>query len=281
MHTSALNHLLSDTEYEKFKTDGYMVVPGALEHAHCDRLEAAGDTLDARERQAHDVAADARLSVMDFIGRDPEFLELVDWPTVLPKVWGLMGWNIQIYHSHLVYTPPENDLATKKQGWHQDSGRLNVEMEYHPRPMLSLKVAYFLSDCLEDGMGNFYVVPGSQENDELIPRDQRQVDPPGATPIYARRGDAVIFDRRLWHTASPNGADITRKVLFYGYSFRWIRPRDDMSIEHYLRDCSPIRRQLLGTKVTLRGYSSPEPEDVPLKAWMEENELTADLSRWG
>lgn len=126
-------------------------MPGALSASHCDRLEAAGDTLDARERNAHQVAADARLSVMNFIGRDPEFLELVDWPTVLPKVWGLLGWNIQIYHSHLIYTPPEDEVATKKQGWHQDSGRLNVEMEYHPRPMLSLKVAYFLSDCLEDG----------------------------------------------------------------------------------------------------------------------------------
>ena len=281
MHESSLRHLLTDEEERRFKNDGYLIVPDALTAAHCDRLEEASDTLDARERRTGQVADDARLSVMNFIGRDREFLDLVDCPTILPKVWGLMGWNIQIYHSHQVYTPPEHNLASEKQGWHQDSGRLNVEMEYHPRPMLSLKVAYFLSDCLADGMGNFYVVPGSQEDDSLVARDQRQIDPLGATPIFAKRGDAVLFDRRLWHTASPNGSNVTRKVLFYGYSFRWIRPRDDMSIDHFLRDCDPIRRQLLGAKVTERGYSSPEPDDVPLKEWMEQNELAADLARWG
>ena len=31
-----------------------------------------------------------------------------------------------------------------------------------------------------------------------------------------------------------------------GYSYRWLRPRDDMTVAHYLDDADPIRRQLLG-----------------------------------
>ena len=38
-------------------------------------------------------------------------------------------------------------------------------------------------------------------------------------------GDAVLFDRRLWHRRSRNGSPITRKALFYAYTFRWVRAR--------------------------------------------------------
>ena len=67
-------------------------------------------------------------------------------------------------------------------------------------------------------------------------------------------------------------SDVPRKVLFYGYSYRWLRPRDNMSVGHYLERCDPIRRQLLGVSSTGGyGYSSPSPEDVPLRAWLEEH----------
>ena len=41
--------------------------------------------------------------------------------------------------------------------WHPDSGRVNIELETDPRPRLSLKVAYFLTDVSEPGRGNFYI----------------------------------------------------------------------------------------------------------------------------
>ena len=63
---------------------------------------------------------------------------------------------------------------------------------------------------------------------------------------------------------------MSRKVLFYGYSFRWLRPRDNMTVAHYLERCDPIRQQLLGISPNGGlGYSSPSAEDVPLRAWME------------
>ena len=90
------------------------------------------------------------------------------------------------------------------------------------------------------------------------------------------RGGAVLFDRRLWHTGTQNHANFPRKVLFYGYSYRWLRPRDDMTIDHCLKRSDPIRRQLLGTSPSgLHGYTSPQPDDVPLRAWMEQNPAPA------
>ena len=62
-------------------------------------------------------------------------------------------------------------------------------------------------------------------------------------------GTAVLFDRRLWHSASPNWSDVTRKVLFYGYGYRWARVKDDMTVEDLWPKSDPIRRQLLGYAV--------------------------------
>ena len=66
------------------------------------------------------------------------------------------------------------------------------------------------------------------------------------TAVLVPPGGAVLFDRRIWHTSSANISAITRKVLFYGYSYRWLRPRDDQSFEGLFAQCEPIRKQLLG-----------------------------------
>ena len=83
-----------------------------------------------------------------------------------------------------------------------------------------------------------------------------------------------MFDRRLWHSAGQNYSDITRRALFYGYSYRWLKPRDNMTVAHYMDRSDPIRRQLLGASPNGGfGYTSPEDEDVPLKVWLEEHDL--------
>jgi ectoine hydroxylase-related dioxygenase (phytanoyl-CoA dioxygenase family) len=189
-------------------------------------------------------------------------------------VWGILGWNIQLYHSHLAITPPgppDEAQVNKRLGWHQDSGRLNIEMETTPRPRISLKVAFFLTDTTELGRANFYVAPGSHLQNQLTFPADGVSDPEGATPVQVPPGTAVFFDRRLWHAASPNFSKVSRKVLFYGYSYRWLRPRDNMTVSHFMDRCDPIRRQLLGAGTGGFGYTSPSDADVPLKTWIREH----------
>ena len=38
---------------------------------------------------------------------------------------------------------------------------LNMDLESNPRPRISLKIGYFLTDTTVEGSGNFYVIPGS------------------------------------------------------------------------------------------------------------------------
>ena len=283
MEPSCLAYALTDDERNAFDRDGYLIFDNMLSPAHVDALIEVSDRVDAKEREKNGVGPFTRQTVRDMIWRDPLFLELVDLPQALPKIWGTLGWNIQIYHTVLAYSPPapQTDQADHRivmQGWHQDSGRVNQEIESSPRPRISVKIAYFLSDCSQEGRANLWVVPGSQLEDTYpIPVDGSL--PHNTIPIMVPKGGAVLFDRRVWHTASSNPSDIGRKAIFYGYSYRWLRPRDDQTVEHLFANASPIRRQLLGYAPSGGyGYTSPTDEDVPLRVFMRKY-LSADAAR--
>lgn len=274
MDTQCLEYCLTEDEKQKFEDNGFIIVEDAIPEDKVEKLITAFDRVGAEHLGKDELPSDASFNILDFVGRDEIFIELLDWYKTFPKVWGILGWNIKLYHSHLIALPPipEEEREKKRRlGWHQDSGRLNIELEGNPRPRVSLKVAYFLTDTSVPGRGNFSVIPGSQKLNSLqMPSDDR-TDPENATPVYAKPGTAVFFDRRLWHAVGRNTSEITRKVLFYGYSYRWLQPRDDMTVEHYMEKSDPIRQQILGKSTGGMGYTSPGDKDVPLRAWIQEN----------
>jgi phytanoyl-CoA dioxygenase PhyH len=275
MDTACLEYCLTEEERGEFERNGYFVVEDVLPPGLTGELSQVVDRIDAEFRPKLGLGPYDRMNLLDFVGKDELFLELLDWPRTFPKVWGILGWHIQLYHSHLTVTPPPpagGEQEKKRLGWHQDSGRLNLDLETNPRPRISIKVAYFLTDTREPGRGNFYVIPGSHLQNRVEFPEDGVSEPEGAEPVCVGPGTAVFFDRRLWHSASPNSSDITRKVLFYGYSYRWLRPRDDMTVAHFMDRCDPIRRQLLGASPSGgHGYTSPTEEDVPLRTWLREH----------
>ncbi len=282
MNKQCLSHLLTEEERNYFETQGYLYIPNALSSDKVEYLATAVDKLHKKALETGRAKPENHWGFSNFLGEDDAFLNLVDNPTTLPKVWGILGWNIYLYHAHMHVKPPAPPDAQAGDGWlewHQDSGRVNIEMETHPRPRLSLKVAFFLTDVSEAGRGNFYIRPGSHFSDVPLseteisrdPREKTADDiPDGAMPVCVEPGTAVLFDRRLWHSRSPNTSQITRKALFYGYGYRWIRPKDDMEVEHLYERCDPIRRQLLGDAVRNNGRYVPTDEDVPLRGWLIE-----------
>tara|TARA_Y100000588_G_C14279414_1_gene936179 strand:+ start:463 stop:1314 length:852 start_codon:yes stop_codon:yes gene_type:complete len=276
MDIRCLDYQLSDVEAERFLKDGFLMIDNVLEEDHVGKLVDVADRLFKEERERLRIGPGDRINLLDFIGKDDSFLGLLDYYKTFPKVWGLLNWHIQLYHSHMTYTPVEPEGRSLENdglglGWHQDSDRINSDLATNPRPMISVKVAFFLTDTSMPGRGNFYVIPGSQYTNDFPGRHRNEVVE-GAVPVLAPAGSAVIFDRRLWHSGSSNYWTQPRQVLFFGYSFRWLRPRDDMTVDHYLESCDPIRQQLLGvSRSGGHGYTSPTPEDVPLKDWLEEH----------
>lgn len=273
MDASSLQYRLTEEERRAFNETGYFIVENALSPEQVTLLTAEVDRIyDNKMKEGHD--PQKALFYTDFVKDHQLFLDLVDYGKVLPKVWDILGWNIYMYHTHMIVTPPSGlEKSDKTFGWHQDSGRVNLEMESHPRPRLSLKVAYFLSDLSEPGRGNFWIVPNSHLHDKIQIPDNGVGQPEGAVPVCIKPGTAVFFDRRLWHAASTNWSDITRKVLFYGYGYRWIRRKDDMTLDGLLEKSDPIRRQMLGDGLNSNGYYSPTDGDVPLKVWLREQGL--------
>jgi len=271
MDVSCLAHQLTHEEKQHFNEQGWLQIEGVLPPSQIGALTTLTDEIYQQQLAGgHD--AKASMFYPNFIPENPLFADLVDNETILPKVWGILGWNIYLYHAHLIVTPPSGQERNDKTfGWHQDSGRVNQEMESHPRPRLSLKVAYFLSDTSEAGRGNFWIIPGSHLRDDLERPEDGMGQPAGAIPVLAKPGTAVFFDRRLWHTASPNWSDTTRKILFYGYGYRWIRTKDDMTVSDLWAQSDPIRKQMLGYGVNCNGHFSPSDDDVPLRGWLKEH----------
>ena len=274
MDEACLQHRLTEAERAQFDAEGFLIVPGVLPVAKVEALAAAAARIDGEWRRRRGLKPHQPLNLLDAIGKDAAFLELLDLPQTFMRVVDILGWHIQLYHSHLIVTPPlpaGHEPRRPRLGWHQDSGRLNLELEGAPRPRVSLKVGFFFSDASMPDRGNFHVVPGSHRCNQLDLPANEGMDHPQAKPVCVHAGDAVFFDRRLWHAAGYNHSDITRQVLFLGYSYRWLRPRDDMTVAHYLPGADPIRRQLLGESPSGGfGYTSPAAEDVPLKAWLIE-----------
>jgi ectoine hydroxylase-related dioxygenase (phytanoyl-CoA dioxygenase family) len=111
------------------------------------------------------------------------------------------------------------------------------------------------------------VVPGSHRTNRIDGPPSRDVpwpDPEAAIEVTADPGDAVFFDRRLWHARSDNHSTVTRKAVFFGYTYRWIAGRDEIPGG----DLTPIQRQLLGRLGIHDGDNlwGHYPDQLPLHA---------------
>jgi hypothetical protein len=274
MDATCLAHCLTEEEGSGFENNGYLVIDDVLSPQQVRDLTTAASPIVAEYRRARGIDDHVTANPFDYIGRDELFLDLVDWPLTFPKIWGILGWHIQLYHTHMMTVPPEPRLESgyKRLGWHQDSGRLNQDFETNPRPRVSVKIGYFLADTTEPESGSVYVVPGSHLRNELQFPDGDESEPTDAVALQVPAGSAIIFDRRLWHASGRNHSSTTRIVLYYGYSYRWLKQRDDMTVGHLLDRCDPIRRQLLGHSVSgNHSFTSPRDEDVPLREWIREH----------
>jgi len=262
-----------------FERDGFLVIRDALNTSEVDFYTAALDLVYAR---ATTTGAMHQLSA---VANCPAAVGLIDHPSTFGLVWSVLGWNVHIYHSHLDVHPPIAAPRPTRFDWHQDGGRQNRELETDPRPRLSVKVAFWLSDVSEPGRGNFKVVPGSHRTnwiDGPPRRDMPWPDPDGAIEICANPGDAVFFDRRLWHTRTDNYSEITRKGIFFAYSHRWSYGRDendDLIAGPTFAAFNPVQQQLLGAPLAAAGQLAGDhrwghyPQTTPLHRFLSERGL--------
>jgi ectoine hydroxylase len=272
---------MTAAELARFERDGYLVIRGALRP---DEVAAASDALDrvyATAATTGSLGSDGSMHLLSAVANCPEVVGLIDHPATFRYVWSVLGWNIHIYHSHLDVHPPIGDRQPFRFEWHQDGGRQNREIETTPRPRLSVKLGYWLSDVSVPGRGNLKVVPGSHVTNWIDGPPRRDIqwpDPDGAVEVTAEPGDVIFFDRRIWHARSSNHSAHIRKAVFFGYTYRWSAIRD-ISAAAPARDwfgqLTPVQQQLLGGIGGGDGDHAwgHDPSTTPLYGWLQERDL--------
>jgi hypothetical protein len=275
---------MTRAERAAFDRDGFLLVPGALSDAEVVYYTQAVDRIYAARVRAGAVRPGGPMHLLGAAANCREAVGLIDHPSTFPLVWSVLGWNVHIYHSHLDVHPPLRQWQPFRFEWHQDGGRQNRELDGEPRPRMSVKLGYWLSDVSQPGRGNLKVVPGSHTWNRIDgppTRDVEWPEPQDALEVCARPGDAVFFDRRLWHARGINRSDITRKAIFFGYTLRWVAIRDQTAQALAAPHLSQVRRQLLG-EISPSG-TEPEgdhrwghyPASTPLYQFLAERGLLA------
>jgi hypothetical protein len=256
MHTSVdaqAGTPMSPAQRSAFERDGFLLIPGALSRTEVDTAREAVARVYQAARNAGELDAAGALHRLSAVRSCPDLAFLLDHPATFGLVWSVLGWNVHVYHSHLDVHPRRPEGLPHRWEWHQDGGRQNREIETDPRPRLSVKVAYWLSDVSQRGRGNLTIIPGSHVQNWLPGPPRRDVawpEPEGAVQVQVNAGDALLFDRRIWHRRSDNRSDRTRMAVFFGYTLRWIAIRDEITAtdreSQWWASLNPVQRQLLG-----------------------------------
>jgi ectoine hydroxylase-related dioxygenase (phytanoyl-CoA dioxygenase family) len=266
-------HLTSE-QRAFFEDNGYLVIENALSREECDTYVELIDRLDRRHRDEHGLDQDAFVEIRDALSKEHGFLPLITQSTAFPLVVELMGPNIQLNTSHTMVRPPQppDTAATfKRIDWHRD-GAPDMQAVHGTMPWLYTKIGYFPTDLSEEEMGNLRVIPGSHKLADRPPIHPDAIDPVGAIEVRTNPGDAIVFQQRLWHSVGPNRSGVTRKNVYVGYCYRWVKPLDYLTPDPALLDgASPIERQLLGEPASEMTFWLPRDEELPLRAWLAEH----------
>ena len=255
---------LTDAERLQWRSDGYLVVKGALSPDEVDRcLQAVDDLYERYVGSSEDGAPKKGMGRRNIYAESNVFIDLIDHPGTFGLVLDLMGSYIGCSVAQVTMRALDPEY---KGSIHPDGGEALEQIRVTETSLpLQVKIQYFLTDLPEPNMGNFIVFPGSQPRpwpEERLPADTAT---PGGVPLCVEAGDAVIFPHALWHGPGPNLSDRIRKTLIYRYNQLFMQPWDfDKAEPELLARCTPRQRRLLGAVGEWRPgtyYRNPKPAD--------------------
>ncbi|MDG0793456.1 phytanoyl-CoA dioxygenase family protein [Cohnella ginsengisoli] len=251
---------------KQFEEQGYLLLPGVLSEDRVRRLNEAVDAVLAEEGES------LSYNIYNSVERHPEFLSLIDEPTILPLVVNLLGYNIQLHISHLTVRKPNPELKQTATNsfidWHQDGPHPQFPKTNGLTATYYIKACYVLSDMSEPNRGNTKLIPGSHRKPFNPNQKDVNIALEDEVQLCGKPGDVFLFAQNVWHAGAPNTSSFTRRQLFMGYSPIWMRPIDyHQASEKLLEGAGPVRRQLLGSISDDKfKYYVPQESMVPLKA---------------
>ncbi|MYF98803.1 phytanoyl-CoA dioxygenase family protein [Candidatus Poribacteria bacterium] len=240
---------LTEAQRQEFDKNGYFIVRSVLDNDMITRLIEAGDRIvNSRDSDAQYV------HIRDGLVQEPAFAELTSQTTAIPLVIQLLGTNLHITNTALLYKNPQPKGLPENRGWHRDVG-LHLDLGHKNCPRVGLKIAYCLTDCHVPDAGATLFIPGSHVSGKPLEIPEGEIDPiePYAEPLL-RAGDAYFFENRIYHTTGQNYTDQTAKLVIYGYHYAWLKPEGYLLYyndkqqpdENVLQNVDDLGKQFLG-----------------------------------
>lgn len=256
-----------------FDDNGYLIVRNALDSETVSNLIEASDRLIASDHQVgrqsrHDGRYDG---FRNSVTLDDAYIPLMTHATILPLVVHLLGSNLQLMTSHLIYKAPDPEGTPETHrdpGWHRDYLQAMMALGHYSIPRIELKCAYYFTDLSEPNTGVTMFVPGSNQLTEAIDIPSGQADPDGAVEPLLNPGDCVLFENRTYHAGAANLSTWTRKGIMIGYGYRWVMPMDfRRQSESFIEKLTPLERFLVGEPYDDVSGFQPNGGANPLEEW--------------
>lgn len=221
---------MAEYQKEALHRDGFTTFPQLFSSAEMDELRLKSEAVLFRTNQAHRERFRANGSLCN-IAELPEFSSLLAHPRVLDAIREVGGEDIRWTSGYLISKPPGGAPLF----WHQDWWGWDSPISYGEAPAQLFVMIYLTDTRVENGC--LRVIPGSHREAHslhTLPAAHTrslatQVDE--AQPAYAshdderavpvRRGDVVIGDSRLLHSAYANRTDEERPLLTLWYIPNW------------------------------------------------------------
>jgi ectoine hydroxylase-related dioxygenase (phytanoyl-CoA dioxygenase family) len=272
---------LKSEQRQSFDEDGFLVVRNALNAETVERLVQAGDQRAEpflKKAEVRDKTEYNHLDLRPGLLADEPFFALVSHSSTVPLIVQLLGPNIHLHSTALIYKRPEDPNSEPfRRGWHRDI-RIPKDLGHRCLPRVGIKVCYCLTDFHQPNSGMTLFARKSHLSNEALVLSQGKVDPTNmeSCDLVLNAGDAVLFENRIFHTAAPNQSNRVSRVLMYGYAYRWMKPEVylDVPDQRLLEKADLISRQLLG------GYRDIDTAPWALQRWAKRHGVSPVPVPW-
>ena len=240
-------HPLLPEQKRSFAKDGFLTIPNALSNVEVEELiDVCDPMMEEFNRDSNHPYSQRR----DGMVQKKCFQSLITHESTLSVVAQLLSGNIHLHTTSMIYKKPESTGEFKRRSWHRDIG-MTQDLGHEGVVLAGIKVGYCLTDFLEPNSGVTLFAPGSHLLSTPLPIPMGRVDPINTTELILKKGDAFLFENRVFHTPAPNLSNSTAKVVIIGYSYRWMGGlKSNMDIvqpdSEIVNKTNPICQQLLG-----------------------------------
>ncbi len=265
---------------QQFDDEGYLIVRNVLDSDTIERLTEVSDRLISSDQRENRQQSNGGLydGFRNCISMDEAYQSLLMHPTTFPMVVQLLGPNINLLTSHLIYRhpdPKDAPITNRIPGWHRDHYASMADLGHARILRHSLKVAFYLTDLSEPNSGATLLAPGTNQLKEPMEIPEGQPDPVNVLEPLLQPGDCVIFENRTYHAGAANRVGRLRKAVMIGYAYQWMRPYDyRQQPPEMVEKLDAMGRYLVGEPVDSTKEFRFDLGPNPIKSWAEAGGFT-------